>query len=405
MTNLLRSIMAVFAMSFTYAQEEIKTIAFFDVDQSILSEDQAAMLSNFITSIDSNRIICIQLNGNTDSDASIQYNQRLSEKRTETVRSFFIEKGVLEENIDIESFGESQPVEPNETEEGKRKNRRVDIIATLHNTPNNEPPCRRPLEPAVDCNKDTTLTFPQGTSVTFNMCDYYAVKDCFKFQEFNTGESLRNSALTTQTTDGSQMITGGMMDIQLCNGVCATIRVPVRESCTGDVPMSLWDVNENGTWGNENPNGVKIVEINGLRYYEYKVCRSGKKNIDYKPSKSPKMKVIGKGIKKFIIVKISFDCPASVLTRGHRPIRRNKATFRLMCPNSEPYIYAKAIDKKGDTIEMQFRPGNTLDKREVFGRCKADSTINRILVFDIKEKVMYRKYIIRRIDYDKRKRD
>ena len=112
------------------------------------------------------------------------------------------------------------------------------------------------------------------------------------------------------------------------------------------------------------------------------------------------MKVIGKKIKKFLVVKVSFDCPATLLSQNHRPIRRNKATFKIFCPNSEPYIYAKAIDNKGDTIEMQFRPGNTLDKREVIGKCKNDEVLKRVLFFNVKEKVMYRKYIIRRTDYD-----
>lgn len=400
MTNLLLTVLVFFALTISHAQEEIKTAAYFDVDASHLTKDQELLLSNFIQSLDSNRIICIKLNGNTDSDASIEYNQRLSERRTKTVSDFFESRGIPAERILNNSFGESNPFTSNETEEGKQQNRRVDIIASVLNISTGEPPCRPAPEPTKDCNRDTTLTFPQGTSVTFNICDFESVKDCFKFQEYNTATSLRNSELTTQTSDGSPMITGGMMDITLCGGVCATIRVPVRETCNSNVPMSLWEANDDGTWGRPNPNGVQLVRIDGRDYYQYRVCRSGKKNVDFKVDKPPKMKVIGKKIKKFLVVKVSFECPATLLSQGHRPIRRNKATFKIFCPNSEPYIYAKAIDNKGDTIEMQFRPGNSLDKREVVGKCKNDEVLKRVLFFKIKEKVMYRKYIIRRTDYD-----
>lgn len=400
MANLLLTVLAFFAIMISRAQEEIKTAAYFDVDASHLTEDQELLLSNFMQSLDSNRIVCIKLNGNTDSDASIEYNQRLSERRTKTVLDFVESRGIPEERILDDSFGESNPITTNETEEGKRRNRRVEIIVSVLNVSTGEPPCKPVPESIKDCNRDTTLTFPQGTSVTFNICDFELVKDCFKFQEFNTAKSLRNSELTTQTSDGSPMITGGMMDITLCGGVCATIRVPVRETCNSNVPMSLWEANDDGTWGRPNPNGVQIVRIDGRDYYQYRVCRSGKKNVDFKVSKPPKMKVIGKKIKKFLVVKVSFDCPATLLSQNHRPIRRNKATFKIFCPNSEPYIYAKAIDNKGDTIEMQFRPGNTLDKREVIGKCKNDEVLKRVLFFNVKEKVMYRKYIIRRTDYD-----
>ncbi len=72
--------------------------------------------------------IKIKLTGHTDNIGSDSFNLTLGIKRAQSVKNFLIKKGVVPEQIVIDSKGESNPVAPNETENGRRKNRRVTIF-------------------------------------------------------------------------------------------------------------------------------------------------------------------------------------------------------------------------------------------------------------------------------------
>lgn len=69
------------------------------------------------------------LEGHTDSTGSEQYNQKLSQRRAESVRQYLIEKFNIDgSRIKAVGYGESRPVADNKTEEGKQANRRVEAI-------------------------------------------------------------------------------------------------------------------------------------------------------------------------------------------------------------------------------------------------------------------------------------
>ena len=65
--------------------------------------------------------------GHTDSVGSDSYNQRLSIRRSEAVKSYLVSKGVEKNRVYTEGKGEKQPVADNKTAEGRAKNRRVEI--------------------------------------------------------------------------------------------------------------------------------------------------------------------------------------------------------------------------------------------------------------------------------------
>jgi len=69
----------------------------------------------------------VTIAGHTDSIASEQYNQKLSEERANAVRQVLIEKfGIDGARITAVGYGETKPIADNETEEGRQKNRRVE---------------------------------------------------------------------------------------------------------------------------------------------------------------------------------------------------------------------------------------------------------------------------------------
>jgi OOP family OmpA-OmpF porin len=71
----------------------------------------------------------IVISGHTDNVGSTEYNQELSEKRAASVQDYFANL-IGTENYRFESrgYGESSPVDTNETEEGREQNRRVEIL-------------------------------------------------------------------------------------------------------------------------------------------------------------------------------------------------------------------------------------------------------------------------------------
>lgn len=66
--------------------------------------------------------------GHTDSVGSNRYNQSLSERRAQAVKSYLSERGVSDDRLDSKGLGEAKPVADNGSDEGRQRNRRVEII-------------------------------------------------------------------------------------------------------------------------------------------------------------------------------------------------------------------------------------------------------------------------------------
>jgi outer membrane protein OmpA-like peptidoglycan-associated protein len=69
----------------------------------------------------------IRVEGHTDSDGNAKKNKRLSLQRAQAVRSFLISYGIDAQRMVAQGFGEERPVDTNNTQEGKQKNRRVEF--------------------------------------------------------------------------------------------------------------------------------------------------------------------------------------------------------------------------------------------------------------------------------------
>jgi outer membrane protein OmpA-like peptidoglycan-associated protein len=70
----------------------------------------------------------LEVEGHTDSIGSDEYNQQLSEKRAEAVRSYLVQQGIPESAIVARGLGKSSPVATNDTPEGRQQNRRVEMV-------------------------------------------------------------------------------------------------------------------------------------------------------------------------------------------------------------------------------------------------------------------------------------
>ena len=111
--------------------EQIKTspiVLHFETGSSkiTLSKAQKSVFTNLIDCVD-HLDKKIDVIGHTDNQGTPENNHILGLKRANAVKSFLISKGILEENIIVESKGETEPVTENNTEAGRSTNRRTEI--------------------------------------------------------------------------------------------------------------------------------------------------------------------------------------------------------------------------------------------------------------------------------------
>ena len=72
----------------------------------------------------------MQVEGHTDSVGSEDFNQRLSQNRADSVRTYLVAQGIGSGSVGTAGFGESQPVASNTTEAGRQQNRRVELVVS-----------------------------------------------------------------------------------------------------------------------------------------------------------------------------------------------------------------------------------------------------------------------------------
>ena len=75
-----------------------------------------------------NPLVDIEVEGHTDNVGSVPFNMQLSLDRAEAVKDFLIERGVYNKRILTEGRGPLDPIEDNDSEEGRAANRRVQVV-------------------------------------------------------------------------------------------------------------------------------------------------------------------------------------------------------------------------------------------------------------------------------------
>ena len=113
---------AAAATKVTYAAD-----SFFDFDKSVLKPEGKAKLDDLVGKLKGISLEVIIAVGHTDSVGTDGYNQKLSIARSETVKAYLVSKGVEKNRIYTEGKGETSPIADNKTNEGRAKNRRVEV--------------------------------------------------------------------------------------------------------------------------------------------------------------------------------------------------------------------------------------------------------------------------------------
>ena len=100
----------------------------FDVDKATLKDESVKQLQHVVTLMKDNPELTLEVQGHTDDQGSDDYNLKLSQSRAETVATYLGLFGIDSSRLAPRGYGESKPVEPNTTEEGRAKNRRVELV-------------------------------------------------------------------------------------------------------------------------------------------------------------------------------------------------------------------------------------------------------------------------------------
>ncbi len=115
--------------NFEEIKDQVEGISIrFPLNRADLTPRALSILNRIIELIRDNKDVRLLIIGHTCSLGTYEANQKLSEKRAESVKKYLIGRGILPEKISIEGYGETNPIATNNTEAGRIKNRRAEFI-------------------------------------------------------------------------------------------------------------------------------------------------------------------------------------------------------------------------------------------------------------------------------------
>ncbi len=100
---------------------------FFDFDKATLRDESIPELNRLILLLKDVPTMTIEISGHTDSKGSDTYNQTLSENRAKSVVDYIIKQGINSKRLRHKGYGESKPIDTNDTDEGRQNNRRTEF--------------------------------------------------------------------------------------------------------------------------------------------------------------------------------------------------------------------------------------------------------------------------------------
>ncbi len=100
----------------------------FDINKSTIKNESMGFINQMVKFLNENPTVKLEIGGHTDSDGEEAANQKLSLARAESVRSLLSDLGIDSGRLTTKGFGESKPMNGNETPEGKANNRRVEFV-------------------------------------------------------------------------------------------------------------------------------------------------------------------------------------------------------------------------------------------------------------------------------------
>jgi len=118
------------AVGIAGARFEKKNAFLFDTIQDVLDMMNVMVNARVSGILVTHPDLKLEIEGHTDSVGSDEYNQGLSERRAESVRSYLVSQRIAAQTITTAGFGESRPVATNDNAAGRQRNRRVELVVS-----------------------------------------------------------------------------------------------------------------------------------------------------------------------------------------------------------------------------------------------------------------------------------
>ena len=100
----------------------------FAFDSDALADGAQAALDRVVEAIRAQPAARVTVEGHTDDQGGDEYNRALSERRAQAVAAYLAQKGIGADRLTARGLGKSRPAVANDGDEGRRKNRRVEIV-------------------------------------------------------------------------------------------------------------------------------------------------------------------------------------------------------------------------------------------------------------------------------------
>jgi len=99
----------------------------FDFNKTTLRPDSEGSLQRILAFLQGDTGLAVEVQGHTDNVGGDDYNLKLSQGRADTVKAWLVSHGVAAARITAQGYGRQQPIADNDSDEGRAKNRRVEL--------------------------------------------------------------------------------------------------------------------------------------------------------------------------------------------------------------------------------------------------------------------------------------
>jgi len=100
----------------------------FDTGKSIIRDESKPIIEQIVQMLKSNPDLKLSVEGHTDNVGNPASNKILSEERAKSVVSAIVSQGISPDRLTASGYGQDKPIADNSTEEGRAKNRRVELV-------------------------------------------------------------------------------------------------------------------------------------------------------------------------------------------------------------------------------------------------------------------------------------
>lgn len=214
-------------VSISMAQSHEKTLQIhFESDEFGLDKQDRDELKKLIQELGNSSYHEITITGHTDHDASEEYNQQLSNRRAQQVRTFLGENGIQENRISMNWYGENKPKASNAKETGKKENRRVeikvklydfkstaDVINQISETKTQVIEINPKIENKVEGEKGLEITIPANSLETEDGQAISPGPVKIELTEIYSDRNAIEKQIST-TSEGQILETGGMFEVK-----------------------------------------------------------------------------------------------------------------------------------------------------------------------------------------------